>query len=266
MSLPSKRIVEALMREVKVDTSVIPEALSVYEMGVPEELIWGLAGPNAFFCAEELGKKLSGNQMLGAYFIALQYTKHAYARLGLSQDVFYDTITCFPRFIEETKRRTGVACFDRQWWTWRQSSMRLFRFGELEYEFNSPEEIALHIPSGCDLSKSAIEDSLAKARFHIRLYFREYENAKIVCTSWLLSPELKKMLPASSNILTFQSYFDIKPCTSPSNDIKAWVFEADEDTPIEKLKEETTLQRNLKSYLLNGGEFFDGFGILKLNY
>ena len=39
MSLPSKRIVEALMREVKVDTSIIPEALSVYEMGVPEEKI-----------------------------------------------------------------------------------------------------------------------------------------------------------------------------------------------------------------------------------
>ena len=97
----------------------------------------------------------------------------------------------------------------------------------------------------------------------IEKHFPEYKNAKIACTSWLLSPLLANMLPENSKILGFQSFFDIKGSATPSNDIKTWVFETDEDAPNEQLRATTNLQKELKAFLLAGNEFYDGFGVLK---
>ena len=60
-----------------------------------------------------------------------------YGERGIPDHVYFATMGCFPRFLEECRQITGVPAFDRGWWTARQISGTLFRLGELEYELRT---------------------------------------------------------------------------------------------------------------------------------
>jgi hypothetical protein len=84
------------------------------------------------------------------------------------------------------------------------------------------------------------------------------------CHSWLLCPYLKKILPPTSNILAFQSFFDITEMDKDAkNDILFFAFRKEKDFPIEELPEDTSLQRSLKAALLRGEYIPLGRGIVK---
>ena len=92
--------------------------------------------------------------------------------------IFLDTMKCFPRFLEECKKKNGHMFFDRGWWTYRQTSMAIFRIGELEYErkeTDGEKVISIHIPSDADLSKEAVEDSLNRAKLFFGNYYPEWK-------------------------------------------------------------------------------------------
>ena len=57
-----------------------------------------------------------------------------YKAKGISDKIYFDTMKCYTRFIDETFKITGKLYFDRYWWTTRQAGCHLFRIGELEYE------------------------------------------------------------------------------------------------------------------------------------
>ena len=92
--------------------------------------------------------------------------------------------------------------------------------------------------------------------------FPMYAGAKIRCESWLLSPTLKEVLPPSSKILGFQDYFVTKSLGIDEGEFMTWVFKRP-DIPLKDLPESTSLQRNLKSYLLSGGKVTAAEGTLK---
>lgn len=78
------------------------------------------------------------------------------------------------------------------------------------------------------------------------------------CESWLLSPALVCLLPEGSNILKFQQSFDLLSQNPEPMDVLEWVFRLTEGqqktTPLERLPEETSLQRSMKAFLLHGGK------------
>lgn len=51
-----------------------------------------------------------------------------------SKEIYFATMKCYPRFIDETYRMTGRLYFDRYWWTTRQAGCYLFIIGSFEYE------------------------------------------------------------------------------------------------------------------------------------
>lgn len=65
-----------------------------------------------------------------------------YQVMGIGEKIFFDTMKCFPRFMDEYQAQNGSRYFDRSWWTYRQTSMRLFRIGALEYEMAESEREA----------------------------------------------------------------------------------------------------------------------------
>lgn len=88
-----------------------------------------------------------------------------YQKKGISDTVYFETMKCFTRFIDETQKRTGRLAFDRGWWTYRQISMQLFRIGELEYEFVEYEgrpALSIHIPSDAHFSRELVGESLLR--------------------------------------------------------------------------------------------------------
>lgn len=190
-----------------------------------------------------------------------------YQEKGISDQIFFETMKCFTRFLDEAEKRTGRLVFDRGWWTYRQIGMRLFRIGELEYEFIEYEgkpAISIHIPSDAHFSRELVGKSLFESRAFFGRCYPDYADCAYICDSWLLSPELKKLLPAHSNILAFQDRFELVRVEPDVNDYLVWVFGVPSDTTdFAALKEETSMQRSIKQHVLRGGKIGIGLGVLK---
>ena len=211
----------------------------------------------------------------GADIMALQLKQALRSRekgawAGIPESVWLATMACMTRFVKEHERSTGRYAFDRSWWTVRQTEARLFRLGELEYELAEGEEgtpyLALHIPSDADLTAEKLNRSVQEARSFMKQYFPAYADAEIRCTSWLLSPALREMLPENSRILHFQAAFDPDDSDTESDSAVEWVYQLTGEqasrADVQQLPEKTTLQRKLKEKMLRGGHAGTGSGHL----
>lgn len=188
-----------------------------------------------------------------------------YQEKHIPQIIYKETMKCFTRFIEECKRKNGRMFFDRGWWTYRQLSMKIFRIGELEYEFKEYEGekvIGIHVPSDADLSKEAVDNSLKEAGMFFRTYYGSYPYKKYTCNSWLLSPALKPLLPENSNILSFQKRFEVIREEKEDREYIEWLFQVPSNIDNEGLPAKTSLQKKVKELLLHGGTVGCAYGIL----
>ena len=189
-----------------------------------------------------------------------------YHAKGIPERIFVDTMKCFRRFLRECENRTGEIHFDRGWWTYRQISMCLFRIGELEYELCQTETektVSVHIPSDAVFRAENVDESLRQAERFIERYYPDYRQAKRVCSSWLLSPALGKLLPTQSNILDFQRRFEIIEVYAEDREFMEWIFDAPKDAELSGLPESTSLQRAAKRLLQEGGSIGAAYGIMK---
>lgn len=210
-----------------------------------------------------LGDDPDGFGMLTCMLLCAEECRAEFELQGLSRKVFVDTMACFTRFVGEHLKSFGRYGFDRAFWTVRQVSGMLFRMGTLEYELlteKGQKMISLHIPSDADLSLPALRTSYDQAKV-LLARFPDYASGQWVCGSWLLSPNLKDFLPETSRILGFQRSFTIHD-TWVDEEFKEWVY-GRVDIPNEDLPEKTSLQRNMKAFLLGGGAFQSALGVLK---
>ena len=212
-----------------------------------------------------LGEDPEGMKMLRCMLYCALNARAEYRRLGISEEIYYHTMGCFGRFVREHLESYGRYGFDRGFWTVRQVSARLFRIGELEYELiclDGQPVLSLHIPTDVKLHPPLMRASVEEAREVLSRAFPAYANAPMFCRSWLLSPALRELLPPDSNILAFQRAFDITPLPTSSTGVILWVFKNPKLSP-EDYPEDTTLQRNLKAWLLGGRVFPDARGFLR---
>lgn len=188
-----------------------------------------------------------------------------YKAKGISDKIYFDTMKCYTRFINETFRITGRIYFDRYWWTTRQAGCHLFRIGELEYEImhiDSDIIINLHIPSDADFSPHAVDNSLECAGIFFAEHFPEIADKKYCCHSWLLDSQLKEMLSEESNIINFQKRFEIYDKGEVDTEFIEWLYNTGATADYKTLPENTTLQRKMKAYLISGGEIRNSYGRL----
>ena len=187
-----------------------------------------------------------------------------YKEKGISDKIYFDTMKCYTRFIDETFKITGKLYFDRYWWTTRQAGGHLFRIGELEYEIKPMKgdmAIHLHIPSDADFSPRAVDHSLECAGNFFAEHYPEIADKKYYCHSWLLDGTLKEMLRGETNIINFQKRFEIYDKGEANTEFIEWLYRT-RSTNYETLPENTSLQRNVKRYLISGGEIRNSYGRL----
>ena len=187
----------------------------------------------------------------------------------IPENIWIDTMKCYPRFIAEHRRSYGRDGFDRGSWTIRQTGCRLFRIGELEYELMNEDgerAVSLHIPSDVRLEPELLNDSVRRADEFLRQYFPGWQELPVICESWLLSPKLKKLLPPEARILRFQEAFDLTEEDPDDTSALEWVFHVAEGQrdglKIETLPETTSLQRGMKAMLLKGEKPGNARGVL----
>lgn len=211
-----------------------------------------------------LGTDTKNIKMLACMLLCAVDIYQWYQKKGICEAIFFDTMRCFTRFIEECRQITGEYAFDREWWTARQVSGHLFRIGELEYEMRHTEAgpvISLHIPSDSILTGKRCSESFDRAKAFFAEYFPEYRDTDYVCHSWLLAPELCHLLPPDSNIMAFQRRFKIQRVDYLGDEYIRWVFKT-KSTQVAGFSEDTLLQKNMKRHLINGGKIGVGWGIL----
>lgn len=186
-----------------------------------------------------------------------------YKSKKISDKIYFDTMKCYTRFINEAFKMTGRLYFDRYWWTTRQAGCHLFRIGELEYEIKRENDIAIsmHIPSDADFSPRAVDQSLEYAREFLAEYYPETAGKKFCCHSWLLDSNLKELLGRETNITNFQDRFEIYDKGEADTEFIEWLYNT-KSIDYSTLPENTSLQRNMKSYLIAGGQIRNAYGRL----
>ena len=182
---------------------------------------------------------------------------------------------CFRRFLYETKARSGQWLYDRYQWTWRQTSCLIFRFGSLEFECKRADDdeiperlnkgdaiLSVHIPSDADLSSRALAESYRQAeQFYqgIGQKFSVYGTPQaVICRSWLLAPALEPFLAEDSGIRRFREDYDLFSLNEEDESFYEWLFN-DRRQP-DTLPQDSSLQRKVKSFLLEGGKIGLGRG------
>lgn len=214
---------------------------------------------------DALGRDPDGMKILTVQLKCLLKSRSRYEKKGIPLAVFIDTMRYLPRFLERYKNIYGSYKYDQDWWFTREIALSEFRIGTLEYEIGVTDRkrrIALHIPSDADLSFSALRKSYLDARIFLSTYFPPYADLEIFCSSWMLSPDLHKLLHMDSHILAFQSQFKlIQRQDDNQPEVFRWIY-GRPDLSLDELPEHTSLQRSLKRYLQKGNHIGIALGQL----
>lgn len=256
---------EKLLQDLNLSEEIVIEMLRRKELARQhEEIAMAMTVPETNASGYEALAAMLGEDdlnMLACQLWIAAKTRSLWAQQGIDDQVFLATMGCYRRFMGETLKRTGKLSFDRGWWSYRQLSRVLFRIGELEYEIKE-KEISVHIPSDSCLTSGNVDTSIAAAREFFARFYPACAQLPMTCDSWLLSPELAKLLPEDSRILGFQKRFRITETNPDAMDCLEWLFRVGKNTPLEQLPEETSLQRSVKQVLLSGGKIGIAYGTL----
>ena len=259
--------VEELYFKIALPAEIKSEVLSYANKKIPEGLLSDLTDSRTAKTAYQRLKEIcpaehKGLDILSYMLSAALNTHKRYLEAGIDEEIYLATMECFSRFVAEHKASYGDYGFDRGWWAYRHLSMILFKVGELEYELGDDEKtIYLHIPTGANIELSCFRDSLDCFRKFVKEHWPEKEEYPCMLDSWLLSPALAQLLKPDCNIIRFQNCFSLMEWKKEDNEFLQWVY-GRTDIEYENLPENTSLQRNMKKYLMQGGRIGSGQGIL----
>ena len=230
---------------------------------------------------ELLGPFAKDDHGLGIFRYYLEVAaalKEQYDALDIPEAVFWDGMKDLAIWAEDYWQKHGVPGIAEWGWVLTTLSMRVFRLGRLQFEPTQLEEdlvcgdrtypagtpiLGVHIPAGESLDAAAVQAAMDYAPRFFKTHFQKSFEL-FHCHSWLLSPQLKELLPEDSRILQFQNLFEV--CgVDRERQAEERVFGFLADDPA-GYPEETSLQRKMKTSLLAGKHYGMGCGIRMIRY
>lgn len=206
--------------------------------------------------------------LLLTYADSLQYI---YRKQGYSEDLFQGVLADLRCKMIECRQVYGIWGTFVFPWFFRFYDRTRFALGRLQYETvscpfdylpwvkNGDPVLQCHIPSTGILSPEAVTHSLSLARaFYPSAY------SAVICHSWMLYPPHYSLFPQNSNLQRFYDRFQIvsaEPLALPTD---AWRIFHTFERDLNKVPQETSLQRNLRRFLSEGNSMGMGWGILRL--
>ncbi len=214
------------------------------------------------------------NAVYALYFC--EETENIFKKRNIPDEILLDTLWDIKWRITIYTDRVGEMGLDKLCdWLHLHLKGENIKLGRLQYQmrtsgYDFPESgiskgepmLAVHIPSGPKLTMEIALESFSFAEDFFREYFPDYKYKCFTCNSWLLDEKLIPLLPEGSNILGFQSLFNIV-FQDPTN-AGALMFAFPHGTTAENLKDympKTSLQKKIRDFILSGGVLNLGFGI-----
>jgi len=218
----------------------------------------------------------------GAYMAflvgCLPELRRCYAAAGLPEELFWHTMMDLKYKLMECHTVKGLWGNFAFWWYDRFYKMTRFTLGRLQFETVTYEwpaytcggitvqpgdpVVNIHIPSAGPLTEELRREAYQKA-YEFFPACRKKDALPLVCHSWLLDPEYRTFLPASSNLIGFQKDFEIIACEKQEEFKDAWrVFGADGGKRPQELPRDTSMRRGFADFLSAGGRTGIGSGIM----
>ncbi len=124
--------------------------------------------------------------------------------------------------------------------------------------------ISMHIFWDSDLTPEKVKYSVDRGTDIVKNAYPEYAFKALYCCSWLMSPEINDALGDNSKLSKFSSSFIRFPIVSNGEAALHYVFPKDRDNfnELDKLDENTSLQRAFKKKLLAGKYIYDTCGVI----
>lgn len=200
--------------------------------------------------------------------------RKTYEEKRLPEQLYWDTLSDLRIWCENCILITGRPGLRSNGWLRLHLSARLFRLGRLQFELYTLDRpvaglpagepaLHVHIPQGEPLGHEACLASYARAE----RFFPEslgYHPRIFLCHSWLLHPNLQRILPETSNILKFQREFTLyeqdEDAAQALERIFGLDFRAGQPYP-----QDTSLQRAAKRFLESGGVLGMGSGYRRIS-
>ena len=212
---------------------------------------------------------------------ALPHTRAYHRARGVPADVSRRTLTDLGRNMAVHRRRYGTAGIQSPQWLVLHFRGEIYQLGRLHFQrarlwpraarglaaagmraTSGTLCLALHIPDFLGpLTPAACDRAVALAGEFFAKHYPEEEYRAAMCHSWLLDPQLKRYLPADSNIVRFQERFRIAPRDAESADTEPvqFVF-GDPELPVAGLPRRTSVERAVGDHLRSGGHWYIGYG------
>ena len=169
------------------------------------------------------------------------------------------------------------------WWYDGFFRMERFGLGRMEFElFDFPLDyyekdgkvlrkgdtvINCHIArTGEPLSPELVEDAIRQAAEFYKDTFAE-KPVPFFCESWLIYSKMDLLLPQRSNIRSFKERFEIlhDHLYEPGDYSEMWrLYDMDYTGDLEDFPGDSTLRRNYKQFLIDGGQVGEGYGVFFL--
>lgn len=214
------------------------------------------------------------------YIWLSQPVREIYQKRGISLEIYRDSMLDLKWKLLECRKLYGIWGSFVAWWFDGFINLSRFALGRLQFEqisfdreYRGPEGrlhpgdpvINLHIPSSGPLTHESCMGAFQKASMFYQKDFLE-RPIPFVCQSWLLFPEHRRMLPASSHIRHFLEYFHILEWGYDPEGGDLWrIFGCFYDGDIQKLPRDTSLRRAYAERLGAGEPPGWGYGLCFFN-
>lgn len=121
--------------------------------------------------------------------------------------------------------------------------------------------MSIHIPRNADISRETLDKAVESAYAIVKERYPEYDPKVIFGSSWILDPKLQEFVGPNSKITGLQKAFCTYPQKCDGKGLFGYVFPKNYES-LETLPEDTSLQRKLKQFYMDGGYIYDYAGAI----
>jgi hypothetical protein len=255
--------------------ALFEECVALYEENIDRDYKELVA--KAKKAAELTGVHHYTSEML-MFILLTKHLRKLYKEKNISDRIWFDSVSDLKWKLWECKAVKGIWGSFVDVWYYRFFDMTRFALGRLQFEISEIKEdreingrplkkgmkaISIHIPRTLTpLTKESRLDAYRQAEETFRSEFGE-SPVIFTCHSWLLSEEMPSMLKEGSNLKGFiEDFHIVKYEKCKEGDYPdAWrLFDMDYTGNIDDYPGDSSLRRNYKEYLKNGGIMGCGLG------
>lgn len=221
-------------------------------------------------------KSEDGVKNLLAYLYFLEDMKSRYEAIGADEKIFMDSAEDIVRWCDAWSETKGTLFLGELNWLYLVFTAKIIKLGRLQFCFAKETHtiekygvekgdtvIAIHIPAAGPLLLEECKKSIAMAKEFFPKHFPDTDFKCFTCHSWLLDPTHAEIMKPESNILAFQTMFDIVD-KNASDSLFGYVFKwKTTRAQLENAECKSGFAKTVREKALAGRTFYAGLGVIQ---